>query len=186
MSVKILRDIEGASVEVLTLDATISEQIDYASEPTEHAIEDGSVITDHAIEKPRSVSVTGFVSNYPIKYLTGGIIPQKNVQRRKDAYDALVALLKDKERVSVSDELDVHRSMMLVALSIPRDKTSFHGLRFTANFREVKVVTVIDVEISEDDKSAVPPKDIGVVTPVDSTPEETERGSLLWELIKGE
>lgn len=49
----------------LYFDATLSETHEYSAEPTDHAVEQGSDITDNVVPSPIAFSMEGFVSNAP-------------------------------------------------------------------------------------------------------------------------
>jgi hypothetical protein len=185
MSVKIVRDVEGVAVEVVSLDAVISHEVQFTATVTEHALEDGSTVADHVIRQPDQITVTGYVSSTPVTILTGGIVPIFSFGRVRTAYQAMKDLLDTKNRVTVSDELDQHTSMVLTELRIPRDVATYNGIQFTATFRKIRLVSSAEVEISADDPIAAPAKDVGSVTPEASTPEETTQSSYLYQIGKG-
>ena len=184
MSLKIVRDVNGAAVEVLTLDAVIAHQIELTSSLTEHALEDGTTVVDHVIRQPDQVTVTGYVSSFPVTILTGGIVPIRNFGRAKTAYQALKELMEKPERVSIQDALDQYSSMILTELRIPRDLATYNGIQFTGTFRKARFVATAEVEISTDDPIAKEKADVGAVTPEDATTEETAQISLLYRASK--
>lgn len=53
-------------VDLIELDAAVRETHSSAAEPTDSAIEDGSVITDHIDIAPKSLIIEGIVSNTPL------------------------------------------------------------------------------------------------------------------------
>lgn len=185
MSVTILRNVDGVEVQVLKLDAVISHRIEYTSSLTEHALEDGTTVADHAIKQPHQIIVEGYVSNFPVTMLAGGILPFRDDGRGKTAYQALKELVLKTERVTVQDKLDQYTSMALIELRIPRDGRTHHGLQFTATFRHVRLVATAEVEIAEANAPiAKPAADVGVETPEESASEEEAKGSLLYRAGK--
>lgn len=185
MTVKIIREVNGNNVAVVTLDAVIAEQIKFSSSVTEHKLEDGSTIADHKVINPTDITVTGFVSNYPVRIFGAGIFPVRDDNRASAAYEALKNLVKGTERVTIIDRLEHHSSMLLTELSIPLDTMNYHGLRFEAIFRQVRLVQTRQVEISASDAPiAQPAEDRGVVTPQEPTPEaEASRDSWLVQIL---
>lgn len=57
---------KGVEISGFTLDATVQEVHTLESEPTEHAVEDGSPVTDHIDVKPRQIQIEGLVSDTPL------------------------------------------------------------------------------------------------------------------------
>jgi len=54
---------------VIVFDAVKSEDHSLSATVTEHPIEDGSVISDHVIHQPDTLSIEGLVANSPINYV---------------------------------------------------------------------------------------------------------------------
>lgn len=186
MSVKLLRKVDEALIEIVTLDATLSHSIERTATATQHPIESGSKITDHVQIDPVNVTVTGFVSNTPVTFLSFGLIPQQDATRRKSAYDALVQTFKNKEVVQVQSELEVFDDMLMTRLSVPRDRTNFNALQFTATFSKIMKVGTLVVELADDvEELAAPEEDLGKKTPVDASPEAAGKSSVLVKIFKG-
>ncbi len=59
--------------ELLKIDCTTSENIVLTSTPTEHEVEDGSVISDHVTNKESPITLTGIVTDYPITLASAAI-----------------------------------------------------------------------------------------------------------------
>lgn len=185
MSVVILRQVENSLIQVLDLDATISEQITHNGTVTEHPIEDGSLVADHIQLDPVTLSVTGFVSNTPVS-LGLGAIPRSDPTRARTAYEALLEVFRKKELVQIQDGLDVYEDMAMTSLSVPRDRASANALQFTAAFRKLTKVGTQTVEIASDDQEiAAPSEDIGKQTPTEATEEVEQESSLLYQAYEG-
>lgn len=58
---------DQAERQFMVIDATITTNHRYEATPTDHAVEDGSNISDHVDVKPKSISFDGFISESPIK-----------------------------------------------------------------------------------------------------------------------
>ncbi len=194
MSVKILRRVNENEVEVIAfskerqdIDAIISEQLTFSATVSEHALEDGSVIADHVIQAPDELSMTGWVSDYPITRLSGGfgLLPERDDERSKSVFYTLRDIFRKRDRVVIVDDLAVHGNMVMTDLQIPMEKDTHHGLRFTATFRQVRLVDTIEVQINATDAPlAKPAADQGVTTPDLPTPEvEAEAESWAFSIF---
>lgn len=58
---------EGYFVGAVQFDLLVSETHSIEAQVTEHPIEDGSVVSDHIRERPRKGSLSGLVTNHPLK-----------------------------------------------------------------------------------------------------------------------
>jgi hypothetical protein len=58
---------------IIPIDAVISENTRFPSEATKHETENGSIMTDHIIKQPKTISIDGVVSDDPITLEALGI-----------------------------------------------------------------------------------------------------------------
>ena len=65
---KFLGGRKGVEISGFTLDATLQETHNLEAETTDHAVEDGSLITDHVDVKPRQITIEGVVSDTPLNF----------------------------------------------------------------------------------------------------------------------
>jgi hypothetical protein len=184
-NVVILRKVGSSLVEILALDSVSSHSISYSGQATKNPIEDGSEISDHVQIRPVDVVVTGLVTNTPISFVSGPFGGFDGT-RAKTAYDALVQTHENIELVQVQDELDVWPDMTLVRLDIPRDRSNFNALEFTATFSKLSLVGTLAIALSEDvEKVAAPKQEIGRQVAEDSTEREDDQASYLVRILKG-
>lgn len=134
----------------IDLDATIQDTHEYANKVTEFPVEDGSVISDHIISEPVRLSINGFVTNSPVSLLgvASNILNGLGTARVQNAFDELLRLqegVKDdkgiiqRELITVVTGLRVYTNMVMVSLSVPRDRTTGDSLRFSAEFRKIEI-----------------------------------------------
>lgn len=114
----------------LTIEATLSENHEARSQVTQQPVELGSNISDHIINEPDRVSITGFISNTPV---AGGFS-----NRAQDAFEALYAIRDAKELVTVVTGYRVYNNMAISSISIPRDQFTGESIRFTVELIEVR------------------------------------------------
>jgi hypothetical protein len=186
MSVKLFRSVESSLVEIIVLDATLSHSISRTSTVTQYPIESGSKISDHKQNDPEEVVVEGFVSNTPVTLLASGVLAQQDDTRSKTAYDALVQVFDNKDVVQVQSELEVFDDMLLQSLDVPRDRTNFNALQFTASFKKVRQIGTRVVTLKDDvEKLAKPEEDLGKQNSNDASAEEESQSSLLLQALQG-
>jgi hypothetical protein len=183
MSVEIQRVVDGDTIEVISLDATISTGLSWPATVTEHPVEDGSLISDHVRLDSETVTVTGFVTNTPVTLL--GVGADDSLAR--GAMDALVELRESKELVQIVTDVHSFADMMLTTLDAPRDATNPNALEFTALFTKVRKVSTAVIDFPEDDtaRRAEPTSELGRQTPAESTDEAEAQASWLIRIYKG-
>jgi len=153
----------GANLDVINIDATLSEVHTAEVELTQHPVETGADITDHARQKPREIRIDGFVTNTPfdsdvvgpatmalallargantlgiqtdLNPLTGGsaII--------RDAFDKFQLLYQYAAPCQIFTPYRQYQNMVMVSFQSNREQKNGDALRFTATFREVNFVS---------------------------------------------
>lgn len=184
-NVKLQRKVGKSLVEIFKMDATISHEHTLNSTVTEHPTEGGTTITDNIRNEPREISVTGFVTNYPVR-LGLGVRGARDDSRRQTAREALEEIRENKELVQITDELGVYENMALTSVTFPRDAQTYNGLRFTAAFKEIKIVGVELLQLEDDSQVqdvAAPAGNLGKQTPEDASDAAIQQTSTLWSLV---
>lgn len=173
-----------ADRELLKVDATIREGHEFVSQATKHGIEDGSEISDHIIKQPRTLTMTGIISDDPIDLaevaignlagIAGGIFGGiggaaitgltakvgsslvANAERKptKSALEVFEDIYELGIPVSIITGLRDYNNMVIEQLSIPRDPGRSNELQFRASFSQIIIVSSEVVAIP---KEAVDP-----------------------------
>lgn len=140
-----------STIEELILDANVSQSHVAANTVTEYPIESGSVVSDHVIRKPDTLSITGLISATPVE---GG----DQVDKINSAYEKLLEIRNNRLPVYVSTPLHYYYNMILETLTVPRDAKTGSVFEFTAVFREIKFSTTEVVEVAPAAKKSQGPK----------------------------
>lgn len=179
----------------LTLDVVISENHQFDSKVTQYPIESGGEVADHIINDPVILSMTGIITNSPIK-IFGGILSnlasgQPAIPNRVGAAFTLLTDMREiKERFVVVTGLKVYNFMFFKSLSFPRDGNTGDALRIVAVLTRISKAASKKVEVQNLDPGTTDAKkntkdlgaekvDQGGKTVTDSTTEETARVSTL-------
>lgn len=117
----------------------ISETVSISNNPIE-----GGFNTDNAKDEPTEISVTGIISKFSLKNskitqvttLLTGSIPN----RLKDAHDELYRIKNDKEPITLVMKYKSYPNMLLAGLNFPDEANGGETLRFTAIFKEIRIV----------------------------------------------
>jgi len=145
---------------LLELDAAISEIHEYTTEVTSYPVEDGMPVTDHARPNPEKLSLNGFITNAPVKWL-GGLRrylteKEEGTAKLQSALNILMSFagysdteteagrfnysLREPVIVDIITGLRVYTDMVMTNLHIPRDATTGEALRFSAEFVKLRRV----------------------------------------------
>ena len=127
------------SIGGLIMDVTVEEHHTDDLEITDHPVENGADITDHAYLLPATVTITAGVSD------SGGT--SSGDKRSVEAYEALLVLQKKREPFDVITGKRVYKNMLIKSLSHTTDKETENAILFTAELREVIVATVQAVSV---------------------------------------
>lgn len=148
-----------AQIDAIEIDVSISEQHQSEVEITEHPVESGTNIVDHARPKPDTLTMECLISDDPMPSPSAPEIAQDYLgaqymtksQRREgragQAYEDLRALKNAGALITVVTALRTYENMMIRSLSIPRDSKVGRAIRFSASLLEVRVVSNKTVEL---------------------------------------
>lgn len=142
----------------LILDASHIENIKYSSKLTDHYVENGSVISDHILLQPVSLSLEGSITDdsidivgYAQSFFNLPTFINNNISNKGAkqiaAYELLTNLYNSKSLVTVVAYLDTFTDMAIENLVFPNDANTGNRLFFKielkkANFAVVKTVNV--------------------------------------------
>lgn len=169
---------QKAQLDVLQLDASVSETHNRKSKISANEIEDGSQINDHITLDPESLTIEGLISEAPLSLAqalanvattaaggaiggaggalaTAGIASLSSNLLRTSQNPSVDALFKLEElwtkRVpfTVVTGLKTYKNMVIESITIPRSKDIGKSLRFTVNLMQLKIVRSKTVIIPE-------------------------------------
>lgn len=113
-------------------------------EITEHPVQQGSSITDHAFIKPPELSIQ-FIYGY-------GETPLSEI------YSNLIKLQESREPFSIVTGKRVYNNMLCKSLGVTTDVTSENILSIRGDFRQIIIVSVETTIVPAKDKQSMPKK----------------------------
>lgn len=156
------------TIDGFLIDAALAETHTAESEVTQFPTETGSDITDNNRLIPRTVSITGVVSNTPIGTVAtsraktgaavaaiartlGGPLLSDVHEPTANALAVFDRVRANRKPVTIETSLRVYTNMVLTQLEIPRSADDGDSLNFTAAFQEIIIVTNerTDVRVSK-------------------------------------
>ncbi len=122
------------------LDATISEEHEYNSRVTQFPVENGTVISDHIINDPIRLSISGIVSDSPIRFLSF-------FNRSTDAFNRLIRIHELKERITVVTGIKIYENMVMTSLNVPREVGTGQALNFSMEFQQILLASSVTLNL---------------------------------------
>ena len=126
-------------------DVVVEESHEDSLEITEHPVEQGAAINDHAFKKPEIVTIRGGAGAG-----VGGEAPGV------EFYNQLLALQRSREPFDIITGKRQYKNMLLETLTVTTDANSENCLQFTAQCREVIIVAMQVTSVPPRDRHASP------------------------------
>jgi hypothetical protein len=165
--------LNGSTLDTLDIDATLSYAETLTAQATEHPVEDGTVVSDQVLAKPKTLRLEGIITATPVeKYGLGsfrndlltleGAAENSSPDpfRAHDAQQILRAIHAAKLPIVVGTGLgdpatlpsDLHNDMVIETLEFPRDDKTGDAVRFTATLKEIRTVSSATVPLPKGPK----------------------------------
>jgi hypothetical protein len=122
------------SIGAILIDAFSIEDHHSAVIVTDYPVEDGSTISDNAIEQPDDLTITGICGTASL------LNPVSMISRALDADQALYNLKHNRDTITILSGLRVYQNMIITDYRVRRDKDSGGALVFVMSFRQIVIV----------------------------------------------
>lgn len=123
----------------LTLDAVVTENHSFEMELSEHPIHRGADILDHKRRKLRSLTMVGIISDYHIRNPLDAMAALPRAPEK--SWDLLQKMAESEELFDVYTTMGLYENMAIQRISFERAAQSTHHIEFTAQLREVILVS---------------------------------------------
>lgn len=138
----------------IAFDCTVNENHTDTLTITEHPVETGANVSDHAQKEPDSLTLQGIISNQPILLnLVDDLQPSvpggTPGNRAQDAYNEFLRLQQTASLLKVTTELRNYQNMMIQDINVRRDKTTRNILDIGLTLREFRRATVETTDAPE-------------------------------------
>lgn len=138
------------AVASVVLDAVLSEEHVYNSRVTNYPIENGQDISDHIINEPDTLQITGVVSDTPLSFLAP-------FNRSVNAFNSLIEIHNRRERITVVTGIKVYTNMVITSLQVPRNVQSGQSLTFVIDLQKIFIDTSVQVNLNTNSPFNRPP-----------------------------
>lgn len=174
---------EGATLEGIVFDATLKESHSHTADVTDNPVERGSNITDNVRTRPVSLSIEGFISDYPLRsnvvqQFAGGAFtqrPSEDLRRSQQVLDKLIKLKDAGVLIIVTTGIRVYQDMVVTSVNVNRDKSTAHGLMLDVSMRDIRLVDTQTVQLKVREKKAEPKKKDGPKTKKEASAQTTDQ-----------
>ena len=133
---------------------------------TDHPVETGAAITDHAFRKPSEANMRiGFSNSTAQSY-----------GWKQEAYQLMLSLQQQRQPINVTTGARAYKNMLVTSLQVTTDKTTEFCLSMTVGLREVIIVSTdqsngSSINVGDPSNQAMPQQmapvqDAGTITPV--------------------
>jgi hypothetical protein len=136
----------GTPDKIFVFDAVIKTEHQQRIEKTQHPIQTGANVSDHAYIMPARVELEIGMSDAMDSYVPGSW--SDNPSKSVSAYQTMVALAKARTPVTVTTRLAVYQNMLLTAISAPDNIETRFGLKASLVFEELFTGTITTQTVS--------------------------------------
>lgn len=145
----------------IAVDTAIEQEHFDRVETTEHPVQAGAAITDHAYKVPSEITLRCGWSNSSLNaaldiistFISNGSLAADYIG---GIYSRLLALMEAREVVSVTTIRRTYENMVLVALGVQTDQTTGHALMVEATLREIIIVETSSSTLPPQESQSIP------------------------------
>ena len=165
---------ESFGLSELPFDLLIDESHGIEFDITDHAVENGSSVSDHVSERLRSVSVTGLFTNHPMgtdrRYYVNDdeTVNERpdtvNIEGRqavtntsRERFEKLKEIARRRNQVRLVTAMEVYEAMVIESVSADRGPDDGESIKFTMKLREVKTAKLQAVTVNGTWNPPAPP-----------------------------
>jgi hypothetical protein len=163
---------------IYVFDAILRAEHNLQTRMTEHPVQTGASISDHAFTLPAEVTLEIGMSD-AMQAFTAGVFTS-NKSKSISAFETLVALKNGAQPLTVTTRLATYQNMLIESIHALDTKQTIAGLRATVVFREIFTGTVTATPVSARPQttdstnigtkpSLAPPSTISTFTPTSAT-----------------
>lgn len=131
-----------SSVGVVTFDTMVSEEHRFSSRVTYFPVESGPIVSDHIINQPDIVILSGLVSDTPLNILA-------TFNRSITAFNALIEIHQRRQVIDVVTGIKIYKNMAITSLDVPRNMKTGQTLTFNITLQKIIFDDTVEVRLVE-------------------------------------
>ena len=127
---------------IVTFDTMISEDHKYTSRVTYYPIESGTIISDHIINQPDVVILSGLITDTPLNIFAP-------FNRSISAFNTLIKLHEDRQVVDIVTGIKIYKNMAITSIDVPRTIKTGQTLTFNIELQRIIYDDTVQVYTSQ-------------------------------------
>jgi len=151
---------DGNTTGQILVDCTVRESHEKTAQVTDHQVESGEPVADHVRPMPQRLTVEGILTNTPldangqpngvsgsvqsVQVATGITVKvftfDSEFDKVREAYGNLLDAIEAGAEFTITTTLARYETFVFEGITVPRDTHNSNNLRFTAQFRHVRIV----------------------------------------------
>lgn len=131
-----------SKVGVVVFDTMVSEEHRFTSRVTYYPVENGTIVSDHIINQPDIVVLSGLVTDTPLSLFAP-------FNRSIAAFNALLQIHERREVVDVVTGIKVYKNMAITSLDVPRTIKTGQTLTFNIELQKIVYDDTIQVLLDQ-------------------------------------
>ncbi len=134
----------GTGINLISFDTMVSEEHRFTSRVTYYPVESGTIVSDHIINQPDIVILSGLISDTPLN-----IFALSN--RSVAAFNTLIQLHERRQVVDIVTGIKVYKNMAITSIDVPR--TIKTGQTLTFNIELQRIVFDDTIQVLRDQRN---------------------------------
>jgi len=131
---------------------------------TEHPVQNGANISDHAYMMPARLVMEIGMSDAMDTLVSGQFSDRET--KSISAYQTLLRLQKNRQPLQVTTRLNIYQNMIIENINAPDDIKTLYGLKATVTMRQIMTAQIGNTKISLRDQASVAETPKGSIQPV--------------------
>jgi hypothetical protein len=132
----------SSTVGTVTFDTMLTEEHRFTSRITSYPVERGTIISDHILNLPNTIVLSGYVTDTPLTLFAP-------FNRSIDAFNRLIQMHEQREVIEVVTGLRVYQNMAIVSMDVPRNMKTGQTLTFNIELQQINFSDVINLPLSQ-------------------------------------
>ena len=166
-------------------DAILRQEHTHMMRITEHPVQTGANISDHAYQLPATLMLEIGMSDAMDTFFPGQF--EGPYSKSVNAYQTLLDLQAKRLPIEISTRLNTYKNMVVEEIRAQDDFKTMYGLRAVVTFKQIITATVASVAVPESDRIHAAREEYqqGITQPVPVTPDNRSLIRVGEDAIKG-
>ena len=133
-------NVSGSTVTMFVFDGIKNADFDQSCIPTQHPLQSGYNIADHAVLQPAMIVLDVVMSDAIAAYTTG--MWTGNPSKSVAAFQQMLTLMQNRALCTLNTRLQTYQNMLLRNVRASDNQENYYGLKMTLTFEQIFIGTV--------------------------------------------